>query len=194
MSSWQLISMIYLIPIKNLPSTKRGVPTLYQQMPSFICMPPVNPNVFVFNRYYITGSIKLNPSFNSTILFIDIFISPKLFPLESRAQLITHSAIVVFNYFSLEGQPIDHTTVDWYDLFSDFQATELRGQIDENEKLYREILEQWQNGFLSDSDYQAASARNRAENQRLRTLFESVSFHHTSVMLSFNYHQMRYYG
>lgn len=51
----------------------------------------------------------------------------------------------------------------------------MRVEIEDNEKLYREILEQWQNGFLSDSDYQSASSRNRAENQRLKTLFDEVS-------------------
>ena len=51
----------------------------------------------------------------------------------------------------------------------------MRRQIDENEKLYRELQEQFQNGFLSAADYEAAAQRNRDENARLRRAFENVS-------------------
>lgn len=56
-----------------------------------------------------------------------------------------------------------------------WQAAELRQQIEQTDILYQEILDQWQNGFLSASDYQIASKRNRDDYERLRAEFDRVS-------------------
>ena len=55
------------------------------------------------------------------------------------------------------------------------QASELRKLIEENEQMYKELLDQFQRGFLSQADYQVAARKNRDENQRLRDEFKKVN-------------------
>lgn len=41
--------------------------------------------------------------------------------------------------------------------------------------MYKELLDQFQRGFLSQADYQVAARKNRDENQRLRDEFKKVN-------------------
>ena len=55
-----------------------------------------------------------------------------------------------------------------------WQAAEIRKQIEENQNAYEKLIEQWQAGLLSENDYRLMVRRNRDEYERLRADFEKV--------------------